>query len=131
MVLFRFRNLPGKVFDMERSVATISDQREYYLSDYTCTVCGHPTTTHWEYMCTVCGHYCSCVLLLYNKQKLFCRMYNPGETPLQEEPLIGGDPPMTASHWRREQIYFFWLLSYIVGLAFTYQTHALFVASPL
>ena len=29
MVFFRFRNLPGKSFDMERSVATISDQREY------------------------------------------------------------------------------------------------------
>ena len=33
----------------------------------TCTVCGHPTTTHWEYTCTVCGHYYSCVQSTHTK----------------------------------------------------------------
>ena len=32
MVFFRFQNSPGKIFDMERSVATISDQREYIVA---------------------------------------------------------------------------------------------------
>ena len=33
----------------------------------TCTVCGHPTITHWEYTCTVCGHDYLCVRSTHTK----------------------------------------------------------------
>ena len=31
VVFFQFQNLPWKIFDIEQSVATISDQREYHI----------------------------------------------------------------------------------------------------
>ena len=34
VVFFQFQNSPWKIFDVERSVATISDQREYHICQH-------------------------------------------------------------------------------------------------